>query len=159
MNRWARAIANAVSSGTPAAVSPMVRPASVTPIPPGTGMRLENNDTMVLMRMNVLSGSSYPKARVTIASVVANRISEAEIAADEVEHLARHAEHLEGVLHLAERGRDRLRTLGTKMTIRTATTSTPRTIMAIVASPLSSIRIERQRRSRRRTRSTRAGTG
>jgi hypothetical protein len=53
-----------------------VSPASLTPIPPGTGITLENNDTIVLMRMNVLSGSSNPKAQVTIASVIANKISD-----------------------------------------------------------------------------------
>ena len=47
-------MANAVSEGTPARVRPSERPASVTPMPPGTGRSPAKSETTELMRMSVL---------------------------------------------------------------------------------------------------------
>src|ERR687897_848238 len=60
-------MAKAVSDGTPAVVSPSVRPASDTPMPPGTGSRPANSDTTVLMSSSCDRGSSVWNASTTAA--------------------------------------------------------------------------------------------
>jgi hypothetical protein len=49
-------VASAASDDIPADVRPAVRPNSTTPMPPGTGMKLERSETLTLMRRTVESG-------------------------------------------------------------------------------------------------------
>ena len=49
-SRNVMAVETAIALGTPMACRPTVKPASATPIPPGTGISPENRATAVLMR-------------------------------------------------------------------------------------------------------------
>src|SRR5262249_5830523 len=62
MRRWVKVAAMASVAGMPAAVRPAMSPASTTPIPPGTGVRLAMVDALQLTTTRVARGSPAPKA-------------------------------------------------------------------------------------------------
>ena len=58
--RAVKVAATAWSWGTPAAVMPAMRPASITPRPPGTGAIPPMTDARELMTMSCMIGSEAP---------------------------------------------------------------------------------------------------
>ena len=132
-------MASAASSVMPAPVSPTVKPNSVTPMPPGTGMKVANSDTLRLITRRSASEMCEPRPRAIRPSAVANSTSVARFPPITIANLceprsdasvARTSGH-----HFRTRLEIILRSLPTQVNVRMLTTSSPTNTNASFLAP------------------------
>ena len=120
---------------TPAAGSPNARPASVTPMPPGTGISPANSATTVLISRNCDRGRWTPNAWADTANAMANRTWVSRLPPKSRSSLDGDRSTRSASLVGCRALTTRRRRAGTSATTTTAITSTATTMRAMVAAP------------------------